>query len=82
MALSVTLDEGLIVVFFFHYNKPASARSGAPVLSLHFGKKCHLVNNIVCGVPTYGHVNKRQPRFVMKGKAKSISIVEGIAHIR
>ena len=61
-------------VFFYHYNKPASKKAGKPVISLHYNRTCHLVNNIKCYVPTYGKINKKQPFFVIKGKARLIQI--------
>lgn len=67
--------------FFFHYNKPASKQQGIPVISLHYRGACHLVNNLVCEVPTKGKINKRQPFFVMTGKAENIQIEDGMAHI-
>lgn len=68
-------------VFFFHYNKPASIASKKPQISIHYKKQCLIVNNIVCNVNTYGHLKKIQPKFVMKGKCKSIDIKNGIAYI-
>lgn len=58
------------ISFYFHYNKPESKKEKSPKMSVHFDKKCHIVNNIVCNVPTKGRINKkRQPHFVMTGKA-------------
>lgn len=67
--------------FFFHYNKPASQRIGSPKISVHYDHVCHIVDNIVCDVPTLGKINKRQPIFVMKGKCKSFKVKKGIAYI-
>lgn len=67
--------------FFFHYNKPLSIKRGKPTISLHFDKKCHFVDNIVCNVPTEGKINKNQPKFVIRGKAANIVIVDDIAKI-
>lgn len=67
--------------FFFHYNKPASIKSGKPVISLHYDKKCHLIENIECLVPTRGRIRKDQPLFVMVGKCNSIKIKNRIAII-
>jgi hypothetical protein len=67
--------------FFLHMNKPASQKAGRPVISLHFRGKCHLVDNIVCNVPTSGRTRKTQPLFVMAGKASSVRIENGIAYI-
>lgn len=60
--------------FFFHYNKPASRRAGHTILSLHYGGACHFVRNIDLRVPVVGRHNKRQPYFVLAGKAGSIEI--------
>lgn len=68
-------------VFFYHYNKPASQQRGKPVISVHYRNKCLLVDNLVCNVKTWGHINKKQPRFVIKGKASKVEIVDNVAHI-
>lgn len=62
--------------FSFHYNKPASLRQNKNVLTVHWKNTCHLVNNISCDVPTETHHQKKQPRCVIRGWAKSISIGE------
>ncbi len=67
--------------FFFHYNKPASRSKGKPVISLHYKDRCLLVDNIVCKVPTNGRINKRQPFFVIAGKASDVSIKDNIAYV-
>lgn len=67
--------------FFFHYNKPASQRTGSPKISVHYNKTCHIVDNIICSVPTEGKINKRQPIFVMKGKCNNFEIKKGIVYI-
>lgn len=67
--------------FYFHYNKPASQRAGSPKISVHYDHVCHIVENIVCDVPTVGKINKRSPIFVMKGKCKSLEIRKAIAYI-
>jgi len=67
--------------FFFHFNKPASQSAGRCKISVHYNKTCHIVDNVVCGVPTYGHISKRQPRFVMKGYCSNFEIKKGIAII-
>jgi hypothetical protein len=54
-------------VFFFHYNKPASKQAGRPRISVHWNKTCYIVDNVECDAPIKGHINKRQPYFVMKG---------------
>lgn len=70
------------LAFFFHYNKPLSAKAGHPVLTLHYKGACHFVRNVVCDVRTEGRVRKQQPRFVMAGKASSVSIVDEVAYIK
>ena len=67
-------------VFYYHYNKPASAKAGKPQLSVHYDKKCQIVDGLVCAVPTFSHINKRQPKVVMKGRGV-VTVTDGIAHI-
>lgn len=67
--------------FFFHFNKPLSQKKGKPVISLHYKEQCCFVDNVVCSVTTKGRVRKRQPRFVMCGRAHAISIQDGVAYI-
>jgi hypothetical protein len=54
--------------FWFHYNKPASRKMGAPVLTLHYQGACHFVRRIDCRVPVQTRERKRQPHLVMAGK--------------
>lgn len=68
-------------VFFYHYNKPMSQRRGKPVISVHYKNQCLMVDNIVCDVKTWGHIRTTQPRFVVKGKATSVEIKDGVAYI-
>ena len=68
-------------IFFYHFNKPASLKAGYPIISLHYNKTCHLIENIICNVKTYGYINKRQPRFVIKGKSNNIEIKDRIGYI-
>lgn len=58
--------------FFFHFNKPKSKAAGKPQITLHFLDTCYIVDNLGCEVMTYGRINKRQPFFVMTGKATKI----------
>jgi hypothetical protein len=67
--------------FYFHYNKPASLKAGKPQITVHTGKACLLVDNVVCNVPTAGRIRKTQPRFVVAGKARSVVIEGGVALI-
>lgn len=66
--------------FWFHYNKPASARAGRPVLTVHYRGACHLVNDIECNVPTRTRTRKTQPRCVVTGRG-IVVIREGRAWI-
>ena len=67
--------------FFYHYNKPLTAKRGIPTITIHYRGKCHFVENLICKVPTKSRVSKRQPRFVMVGKAKEIAIINKVAII-
>lgn len=67
--------------FFFHYNKPQSLKANKPQITVHYNGVCHIVDNIICNVPTFGHIRKAQPRFVIKGKTKEFVIENGVAHI-
>lgn len=40
------------------------------------------VENLVCDVPVKGKINKRQPFFVICGKAQSIEVKNKVAFIR
>lgn len=68
-------------IFFFHYNKPLSQKAGKPIISIHYKNQCMFVENVVCQVPTWGHISKAQPRFVVKGKASKIEVKDKIAYI-
>jgi hypothetical protein len=70
-------------VFWFHYNKPATAKAGKPQITVHYRNKCHIVDNLVCNVPTRGHLKKDQPRFVIKGAVPESKFVikEGVAYL-
>lgn len=67
--------------FFFHFNKPASRSAGKPIISVHYQKKCTLVENVVCNVKTRGKIRKTQPVFVITGTAQTIEVIDNIAHI-
>lgn len=67
--------------FFFHYNKPASVKSGRPQITVHHKGICYIVDNLKCKVMTHGKIRKSQPRFVVAGKANSVIIKDGIAII-
>ena len=67
-------------VFWYHYNKPQSLKEGKPKITIHQGGVCHIVDNIVCNTPTYGHLRKEQPRFVVKGRGE-LKIENNIGYI-
>lgn len=66
--------------FWFHYNKPASAKSGKPQITLHWNGACNILDNIICKVPTSGRIRKKQPRWVIAGKG-NVTIKDGVAEI-
>ena len=67
-------------MFFFHYNKPESLRQKKNILTVHQGKVCHLVTDIVCNVPIQTSHRKTQPRCILKGKGV-VKVVDGVATI-
>lgn len=67
--------------FWFHYNKPASRKRGKPQITVHWGGKCLIVDNLKCEVPTEGHIKNQQPLFVVRGWAEEIKIENQVAHI-
>lgn len=69
-------------VFWFHYNKPESVRTGTPKVTIHHKKSCHIVDNVVIETNIKGSLRKEQPRFVMKGKCRSFEIINNIAYIK
>ena len=68
--------------FFYHFNKPATQRSGVVTMSVHVNKTCHLVQGIVCEVPASSKISARQPRFVMRGKCSTFEVIDGIMYIK
>lgn len=68
-------------IFWFHYNKPESNFAGKPQITVHYNNVCYLVDNIFIHVKTFGHINKRQPYFVIKGKCNKINIRNNIAYV-
>jgi hypothetical protein len=70
------------MIFFYHYNKPASQKAGKPQLTIHFRKTCYLVDGIVCLAKTWSHNRNSQPRLVIKGKAQEIKIKDKVAYIK
>jgi hypothetical protein len=61
-------------VYFYHYNKPSSRAAKKPLMSVHFNKKCHIVDHVQCMVPCATFHRKIQPFCVMKGKCSSVVI--------
>ena len=59
-------------VFYLHYNKPASRLARKPLLSVHYKKKCFVVDHVDCRVPMRSKHQKRQPFCILKGKCSSI----------
>lgn len=55
-------------VFWFHYNKPESLKRGRNVLTVHYRKRCLMVEHIDCKVPITTKHRSAQPRCVLTGK--------------
>lgn len=70
----------MTAAFWFHYNKPASAKAGCPMLTVHMMGQCVLVKGIQCSVPIETRIRKTQPRCVMAGRG-SVKILNEIAVI-
>ena len=51
-----------------------SLKTGEVMWTLHYDKKCHAVKYIDCRVQTNTKSNKRQPKAVVQGFAKSVVI--------
>ena len=69
-----------MAAFWFHYNRPASAQQGHPVMTVHYKGECHLVRDVVCNVPVHTRERSKQPRLVMAGKG-DVCISNNIAFI-
>lgn len=67
--------------FWFHYNRPASAQQGHPIMTVHYKGECHLVRDVVCDVPVHTRERTKQPRLVMAGNG-DVSISNNTAYIR
>ena len=63
--------------FFFHYNKPESKAQGCNVLTVHWDKQCHFVNDIKCFAETETHTQKTQPHCIVRGWAHGVDFVKG-----
>lgn len=70
------------MTFFFHYNKPASAKAGKAQISVHHKGVCHIVDNVVCLVMSKGRIRERQPKFVMTGTCRDVAVIDRVAYIR
>ena len=68
-------------VFWFHFNKPATAAAGIPMWSVHFAGECHVVAHVECRVPTRTKANARQPRGVVRGHCRVVTVKSGVATI-
>lgn len=62
--------------FFYHYNKQHKK------MSVHFRKKCLIVDDVVCNVTCESKWNKTQPNLVMRGYATDVVIENNKATIR
>ncbi len=60
--------------FFLHYNKPASRAAKKPLMSVHFDKKCYIVDHIHCNAALETSHRKKQPYCVLKGKCFGVKI--------
>jgi hypothetical protein len=78
--MEVTMKAKKYVVWF-HYNKPYSQKHKIDMWSVHYRGVCHIVEKIVCNIPTFSKNNKTQPRVVMKGYAHEVSMDNGVATI-
>lgn len=67
--------------FWFHYNKPETAKRGRPMMTVHYRNQCLLVENIDCAVPVRTRERKQQPRMVVAGTG-TVTVVDGTAVIR
>lgn len=61
--------------FFYHYFKAKDK------MSVHFDSACCVVDRVVCKVPCESHRQKRQPRLIMRGFAKYVTVADGVATI-
>lgn len=61
--------------FFYHYYKQYNK------MSIHFKKKCTVVDDVICGVPCETKWKSGQPKLVMQGFAKDIQIKDNKAYI-
>ena len=71
-----TEEGGEVRRFFFHYRK----QSGG--MSVHWKGACLPCDSVRCLVPCETKRNKRQPKLVMRGFAKEVTVIDGTATIR
>lgn len=62
------------VSFYFHYNKPASRVAKRPQISIHYSKKCVVVDDLESFVPLKGRIRKTQPFWVLTGRGQIVII--------
>lgn len=61
--------------FFYHFRKMDGR------MSVHFADACTPCEDVVCKVPCETKRNKRQPRLVMRGFARKVTVRDGVATI-
>jgi len=61
--------------FFYHYNKAHDK------MTVHFRDTCYIVDSVTCMPSCATKRNRRQPRLVMQGFAKGVTIDRGMAVI-
>lgn len=66
--------------FWFHYNRPASLAAGSPKMTVHYRRRCLLVDEVQCEVPVRSRQRQSQPRVVMSGRGV-VRIQGGVARI-
>jgi hypothetical protein len=66
--------------FWYHYNKPASAKAGRPMFTVHQSGVCHVVHGVQCHVPTRTRIRSSQPRAVVGGVGR-LRIEDGLATV-
>lgn len=67
--------------FFYHYNKPASAKVGCPVMTVHVAGRCHQATHLICNVPAHTRQRNTQPHLVMAGTCRQLAIEDNLITI-
>lgn len=67
--------------FWFHYNRPETAKRGVPICTVHYQGQCHFVEEIDCAVPVKTRRRSQQPRMVIAGTG-TVTVTDGKAVIR